>query len=199
MAITASVAALGALSFVASNLPKVNPPVPIYAVVQSDTLIPLTIPTSWLEFSARYETQISDYPQESGAFALYNKVRRPQQINVTMVKDGSDVARLAWLATIQQQESSNPTQLYTLISPNLIATDYTIMGLSYETRSDHGQNRLYLTINFMEVPQISDVLGLFSNVAEVVNGAVQQVGTLFTQTASAAQTAAANASSFILG
>lgn len=199
MALIASVAALDALAFIASSLPKINPPVPIYAVVQSDTLLPLTIPTSWLEFSARYETQISDYPMESGAFALYNKVRRPQQINVTMVKDGSDVARFAWLAAIQQQESVAPTQLYTLISPQLVATNYTITGISYETRQDRGQNRLYLTINFLEVPQISDVAGLFTNVLEVVNGPVQQLGTLFTSAANSAQTLAANASSFILG
>lgn len=199
MPFTADVAVLDALALVASNLPKVNPPVPIYAVVASDTLIPLTIPTSWLEFSARYETQTSDYPVEDGAFALYNKVRRPRQVSVTMVKDGSDVARFAWLAAIEQQEANNPTQLYTLISPELVATDYTITGLSHETRSDRGQNRLYLTLTFIEVPQIASIAGLFTNTLEVINGPIQQLGTLYTNAASAPQALAANAKSFLLG
>ncbi|MGJ8488583.1 hypothetical protein ACSFB5_11865, partial [Glaesserella parasuis] len=93
MAITASVAALNALALVASNLPNINPPMPTYAIVRSDTLLPLTIPSSWGEFSPQYEVAMSDYPQEQGAFQLYNKVRRPRTVTVSMTKTGSDLAR----------------------------------------------------------------------------------------------------------
>lgn len=199
MAFPPSVAALNALSFIASRLPQINPPVPIYAVVQSDTLIPLTIPSSWGEFAPRYEAQVSDYPVETGAFAVYNKVRRPMGVSVTMTKTGSDVARFAWLAAIQQLEAEKPTQLYTLVSPQGVYVDYTLTGLSYETRPERGTNILFLTLQFTQVAQIPSSAGTFPNTVAAKSGPVQQLGQLYTNAVSTAQTALANAKSFILG
>lgn len=193
----ATVAALNALALIASNLPNINPPIPVYAIVMSDTLIPLTIPSSWGEFAPRYEAALSDYPVEFGAFATYNKVRRPIGLNVTLVKTGSDVARFAWLAAIQQQEAENPTQLYTIISPQAVFVDFTLAGLSYETRQDRGTNMLYLSLNFVQVQQIPSSVGAFDNVLEAKSGPVQQLGRLYTNTISAAQNVAANAFGYI--
>jgi hypothetical protein len=195
----ASVAALNALALIASNIPSLNPPTPIYAVAFSDSLIPLTIPSSWGEFSPRYETQVSDYPVETGAFALYNKVRRPQTISVTLIKTGSDLARFSWLAAIEQAEASNPTQLYTLISPQGVYVDYTITSISHETRPDRGSNILRLNMVFTQVPQISSSSGTYSSPLDASSGPVQQIGQLFTNAASAGQNALANASAYITG
>lgn len=195
----ATVAAFNALALVASSLPNVNPPIPIYAIVASDTLIPLTIPSSWGEFSPKFETALSDYPVEFGAFAIYNKVRRPTGVNVQLVKTGSDLARFAWLAAIQQQEANNPTQLYTLISPQGVFVDYTLAGLSYETRQDRGTNMLYLSLTFAEIPQIPSSTGAFDNTVAAKSGPVQQLGRLFTNTITAAQNVAANAFTYITG
>lgn len=194
----AQIAALQALSFAASQLPTLNPPTPIYAVVASDTFLPLAIPTSWGDFSAKYETQLSDYPQEYGAYQPYNKVRRPIEVNVTLIKTGSDLARFAWLAAIQQQEANNPEQLYTLISPQLIATDYSLSGLAYETRPDRGSNKLFLTLRFTEIPQIPSSLGTYTSALEAKSGPLQQLGQLYTNASSAATSALVNAKSFIL-
>jgi len=195
----AQIAALQALSFAASQLPTLNPPTPIYAVVASDTFLPLTIPSSWGDFSAKYETQLSDYPQEYGAYSPYNKVKRPVEVNVTLIKTGSDLARFAWLAAIQQQEANNPQQLYTLISPQLIATDYSLSGLAYETRPDKGSNVLYLNLRFTEIPQIPSSLGTYTSVLEAKSSPLSQLGQLYTNASSAANTALINAKSFILG
>lgn len=194
----AQIAALQALSFAASRLPSLNPPTPIYAVVSSDTFIPLAVPDSWGEFSAKYETQLSDYPQEQGAYQPYNKVRRPTEVLVQLIKTGSDLARFTWLAAIQQQEANNPQQLYTLISPQLIATDYSLSGLSYETRQDRGSNKLFLNIRFTEIPQIPSSLGTYTNVLEAKSGPLQQIGQLYTNASSAASTALINAKPFVL-
>lgn len=196
---TASVAAFNALAFIASNIPSLNPPTPIYAVVMSDSLIPLTIPSSWGEFAPRYETQISDYPVETGAFALYNKVRRPQTVTVSLTKTGSDLARFSWLAAIRQQEASNPLQLYTLISPQDVFVGYTLTGLSYETRADRGSNILRLLLTFTQVPQIDSIAGGFTNPLEAFAGPVRQLGQLFTSVANLSQTALANARAYITG
>lgn len=193
----ASVAAFDALALVASNLPGVNTPIPIYAIVQSDTFIPLTIPSSWGEFSPRYDVELSDYPQEQGAFSVYNKVVRPRSINVTLIKTGSDIARFAWLAAIEQQEANNPLQLYTLIAPQGVYTDYTIAGISYVTRADKGQNMLYLTLKFQEIPQLPDTSGTYTNTVAAKSGPVQQLGRVFTSASTAAQDALINASTFL--
>jgi hypothetical protein len=197
MPISSTVAILDTLAAAASLLPKVNPPVPIYAIVSSDNLLPLTIPDSWGEFAPRYESQVSDYPVENGAFAAYNKVRRPIGVSVTMVKTGSDVARFAWLTAIQQQEAQFPTALYTLVSPQGVYVDYTLQGYSYETRPDKGSNILYLTLQFVQVPQITSSAGAFSNVLEAKSTPISQIGNVFSNAASSAQTALINASSFI--
>lgn len=194
-----TVAALNALSLIASNLPQVNPPTPIYAIVASDTFIPLAIPDAWQEFSPRYETALSDYPQEQGAFQPYNKVARPQNITVTVIKTGSDIARLTWLLSIQQQEAQNPTQLYTLISPQGVYSDYVIGGMSYTTRQERGSNMLYLDLLFTQIPQIISTNGAFANTLAPKSTPVQQIGRVFTQAATSVQTNLINASSVILG
>ena len=196
-AFSPQVAVLQTLALVASALPKVNPPVPIYAIVASDTLIPLTVPSSWGEFQKQYETQISDYPVESGAFALYNKVRRPISINVTLTKTGSDVARFAWLAAIEQTESQSPLQLWTLISPQGVFSDYTLTGYSYETRPDRGSNILYLSLQFTQVQKIQASAGLYSNTVEPKSSPVSQLGQLYTTVSTAAQDALINAKEFL--
>ena len=190
-----TVVALNALSLVAAALPSLNPPTPIYAIVASDTFIPLTIPDQWDEFSFRYETALSDYPQEQGAFQPYNKVTRPFAVNATLVKTGSDLSRLTWFLAIQQQESQNPTQLYTLISPQGIFTDYVIAGMSYVTRKERGSNMLYLDIAFTQIPQIISTDGSFQNTLAPKSSPVAQIGRVFTQAATGAQTALVNASS----
>jgi hypothetical protein len=197
MATVPSVNALNALALVASALPNVNPPTPIYAIVASDTFIPLTIPSSWGEFSPKYETQLSDYPQEQGAFQPYNKVKRPQTINVTMIKTGSDVARFAWFTAIRQQEALNPTQLYTLISPVGVFVDFTIASMSIDVRPDRGSNLTYLNILFTEVPQITSSDGSYQNTLSAKSNPVAQIGQVFTTAVTAAQQALVNAAAFI--
>jgi hypothetical protein len=189
--------ALNALSLVASALPQLNPPTPIYAIVASDTFIPLTIPDAWGEFSPRYEVVLSDYPQEQGAFQPYNKVARPWTVTVTLIKMGSDLARFAWFLAIQQQESQNPTQLYTLISPNGVYAQYVISAMDYSTRPERGSNLMYLNITFTQIPQIIAASGTNPNTLEGKSSPVQQLGNVFSSAASAAQTAAVNAYTII--
>lgn len=194
----ATVTGLNILSAIASRLPRLNPPRPVYAIVDSETFEPLTVPDSWGEFAPRYESQVSDYPVEQGAFALYNKVRRPIGVSVTLVKTGSDVARFTWLSAIQQSELQDPTRLFTLISPQGVYTDYTLMSMAYETRQDRGQNMLYLTMQFMQVPQIPSSDDSKTNVQEPKSSPIDRIGQVYTDAANSVQTALIDAKNFIL-
>lgn len=194
----ATVTGLNILSGIASRLPKLNPPRPIYAIVNSETFEPLTVPDSWGEFAPRFESQTSDYPVEQGAFATYNKVRRPTAVAVTLVKTGSDVARFTWFAAIQQAEVQSPTTLYTLISPQGVYIDYTILSMAYEVRPDRGSNMLFLTIQFVQIPQIPSSDDAKTNVQEPKSGIVDRIGQVYTNAANSVQTALINARDFIL-
>ena len=194
----ATVTGLNILSAIASRLPKLNPPRPIYAIVDSETFEPLTVPDSWGEFTPVYDSQVSDYPVEKGAFAVYNKVRRPIGVTVTLVKTGSDVARFTWLAAIQQSELQAPTRLFTLISPQSVYVDYTITGMSFETRQDRGSNMLYLTVRFMEIAQIPSSDDTKTNVQEPKSSPIDRIGQVYTDAATSVQTALINAKNFIL-
>jgi len=194
----ATVTGLNILSAIASRLPKLNPPRPIYAIVDSETFEPLTVPDSWGEFTPVYDSQVSDYPVEKGAFAVYNKVRRPIGVTVTLVKTGSDVARFTWLAAIQQSELQAPTRLFTLISPQSVYVDYTITGMSFETRQDRGSNMLYLTVRFMEIAQIPSSDDTKTNVQEPKSSPIDRIGQVYTDAANSVQTALINAKNFIL-
>jgi len=194
----ATVTGLNILSAIASRLPRLNPPRPIYAIVDSETFEPLTVPDSWGEFTPVYDSQVSDYPVEKGAFAVYNKVRRPIGVTVTLVKTGSDVARFTWLAAIQQSELQAPTRLFTLISPQSVYVDYTITGMSFETRQDRGSNMLYLTVRFMEIAQIPSSDDTKTNAQEPKSSPIDRIGQVYTDAANSVQTALINAKNFIL-
>lgn len=194
----ATVTGLNILSAIASRLPRLNPPRPIYAIIDSETFEPLTVPDSWGEFAPRYESQTSDYPVEKGAFATYNKVRRPTGVSVTLIKTGSDVARFTWLAAIRQAETQAPTTLYTLISPQGVFVDYTLKDMAYETRQDRGSNILYLTVQFVEIPQIPSSDDSKTNVQEPKSSPIDRIGQVYTNAANSVQTALIDAKNFIL-
>lgn len=151
----APVAVLNAVSLIAKALPGLNPPRPIYAILDAETLIPLAIPYSWgeiLEGIAEYQT--TDYPVENGGFLVANKVRRPVTVSAVLIQTGSDLARAAWLEAIRQQLASNPLARYNILTPEGIFQNLTIVKLTQQKRPDRGSNMLYLEISFSEVPQI---------------------------------------------
>uniref|UniRef100_UPI003F535AC8 hypothetical protein n=1 Tax=Lactobacillus acidophilus TaxID=1579 RepID=UPI003F535AC8 len=75
-------------------------------------------------------------------------------------------------------QANNPLQLYTLISPQGIYLDFTIGRMSHDTRADKGSNMLYLTLTFVEIPQIASSVDGLSNTAEAKSGPIEQIGRL---------------------
>lgn len=185
-------AVLNLVSLIAKQLPKLNPPKPIYAILNAETLIPLTIPDSWQEITPLVtEYQVSDYPVENGGFAPYNKVRRPALIAATLVKEGSDLARATWLEAIRQQLQADPTALYNVLTPQGIYPNQTLTGLSYQTRGDRGSNILYLEMKFSEVPQIETPSLLGSNAVEPPSGPMAEIGRVYSSVTNSATAALA--------
>lgn len=193
------VQAFQALSLVADALPNFNLPTPIYAMLASDTFLPLAIPDNWRSFTAQYENALSDAPMETGAFQVYNTVARPTTITIGLTKGGSDLSRYAWLSAIVQARANNPTQLYTILAPEGIFVDYAIAKIAFDKQQPKGSNQLYLDIVFQEIPQVPQSLiagqSIFDNPIDPKSGPVAQVGRVFTNAVSAGNAALAQASS----
>lgn len=183
-------AVLNGISVLASNLPKLNPRTPIYAIVNAETFIPLALPDSWQEVTPRLaEYQVADYPIEDGAFLAYNKVRRPMSVEAVLIKEGSDLARATWLEAIRQQLAVDPQARYNVITPNGLFNSMTITRLDFQTRQDKGSNLLYLNMQLSEVLQIVSPSMLGANVRVPESGPLAAVGRVFssiTDTATAA-------------
>lgn len=179
-------AVLNVISLISKQLPKFNPPRPIYAVVNAETGLPLTVPDSWAEILPRFaEYQVSDYPVEPDSFAPYNKVRRPTLVDMVLVKTGPDLARATWLEAIRQQLASDPIARYHIITPQGLFQSLTITRLSYQSRQDRGQNMLYLEMQFSEVPQIATPSLLGDNAVEPESGPMSELGRVYPSNTSA--------------
>ena len=70
---------------------------------------------SVLEFAYRRQFDVSDFPVVKGAFASYNKVQRPYEIQVRLSKAGTQSDRAQFLNAIDSMLSS--TSLYTIRTP----------------------------------------------------------------------------------
>lgn len=195
----ATPAVLNAVSLIASKLPKLNPPFPIYAILDVETFLPLTIPDSWGELTIRSDYQIADYPIEGGAFAAYNKVKRPSMFGITLIRRGSDLARFAWLEAIRQQLQANPLARYNVITPQGIFQSYTISRWSYQTRPDRGTNILYLDLQFSEVLQIEGSSLKESKPVDPESQDMQPQGRVFSSETPPAQASLASAGAQGLG
>lgn len=175
----APAAVLNVVSLIARNLPNVNPPTAIYAILNAQTGIPLTVPDSWGELTHRKDYQVADYPIEDGAFAPYNKVQRPGSFDFTLVKKGSDLTRATWLEAIRQQMAADPVARYHVITPQGIWQSYTISRLGYQTRQDRGSNLLYLDLQFSEVLQIAAPSLLGEQAVDPLSGPMAEQGRVF--------------------
>lgn len=180
-------AVLNALSLIARALPGLNPRRPVYAIVNAETQIPLALPDSWNEVTPRIaEYQVADYPMEDGAFAAYNKVRRPAAVDMVLIKEGSDLSRATWLEAIRQQLQADPTALYNIITPQGIFPNQTLMRMTYQARNDRGSNMLYLELQFTEVLQIETSSLLGSNPVQPESGPMSVIGRVYPSNTSTA-------------
>lgn len=183
----APVAVLNGVSLLAKFLPDLNPPRPVYAIINAETGIPLTVPDSWGEAIVRWaDYQTTDYPVEGGGFITANKVRRPASVDLVLVKTGSDLARMSWLEAVRQQLDQDPLARYHVVTPNGIFQSLTLTGSAFQTRPDRGQNMLYLEVRFTEVPQIRTPSLTGQNAVDPESGPVAVLGRVFPQNVTSA-------------
>lgn len=110
---------------------------------------PVAVSDSVVDVDFRGDSRTSDYPQEAGAFASYNKVQIPNESQVLLACGGTVDARAAFLVAIEAAKQS--TNLYNIVTPEATYLSMNIVGYGYHRESRNGANLLLVTLRIEEV------------------------------------------------
>ncbi len=101
--------------------------------------------------SYQNDTRVSDYPVEQGAFASYNKVNSPFDINVSLNCGGSEDDQAALLTALEN--AKNSLELFTVVTPTYTYRDVNFTGLAYRKLPQSGGYMLQAELIGREIRQ----------------------------------------------
>lgn len=105
----------------------------VYSATTGDQVI---VPDSILNLDNRNEWKLSDYPQQTNAFAAYNKVIVPYEISLRFSKGGNVAERAAFLKSID--DIAGDTNLYDIVTPEKTYLSVNIMRFENTRRGAEG-------------------------------------------------------------
>jgi hypothetical protein len=110
---------------------------------------PVAVSDSVVDLDFKGDSRISNYPQEAGAFASYNKVQVPNESRVMLACGGTVAARSAFLAAIDAAKKS--TNLYSVVTPEATYLSMNIVGYDLHREARNGSNLLLVALHIEEV------------------------------------------------
>lgn len=108
-------------------------------------------PDSFLGIDYRQDTRVSNYPQEKGAFASYNKVQTPFDCRVRLAIGGTEDARTQFLATVDGM--TNSIDLFSVVTPEVTYPSAALQSYNYHRDDRGGVTLLTVELDFIEVRQ----------------------------------------------
>lgn len=133
---------------------------------------PALVASSFASLDYAHHYRISNYQQEQGAFASYNKVQQPFVAKVGFLVGGDASTRAAFLNQAEQVCAS--LSLVTIITPEIPYLNANPIRPSYRRTSRNGVTLIMVEIDLEEVRIISSAM--LSNTASVNGAAPQQNG-----------------------
>ncbi|SKC78282.1 hypothetical protein SAMN05445504_2368 [Burkholderia sp. CF099] len=121
---------------------------PAWGVFDDDGA-PVAIADTVRAFAWNGDTRISDYPQEDGGFESYNKVLLPYAARVVMTCGRSEQDRAIFLSSLQ--DAKNSTDLYNIVTPEVVYPNANITGLNYRRETKNGATMLTVELLIEEV------------------------------------------------
>lgn len=106
-------------------------------------------PDSFLAFDYRNASRVSDYPQEQGAFASYNKVSTPYDVRVRMAIGADQASRTAFLAQCELMLKS--IDLFNVVTPEATYINATLENYDYRRETNNGATMITVDMAFKEV------------------------------------------------
>jgi hypothetical protein len=113
--------------------------------------IPAQLSTFSVEFSR--ETRVASFPLEQGSFASYDKAQMPANPVVTLMLQGSVNDRTTLLEALDSACIS--TDLYNVVTPEIIYTGYSVERYSYARKADRGVTLLVVEVSLKEIRQVT--------------------------------------------
>ena len=107
---------------------------------------PIIVADTILGVEYRQDWQLSNYPQEQGAFASYNKVQVPYDARVRMASGAQRGAMLASIADI-----AGTTDLYDVVTPDATYPNCNITHYDYRRTASNGVSMIVVDIWLLEV------------------------------------------------
>ena len=105
------------------------------------------------EFDYRAEWSISNYPIQNGQFASYNKVLRPYDTSVLLVKGGTEAQRAAFLA--QVDVVANSAALYTILTPEKTYVNVNVSRVQMSRKQSAGAYFVAVELYFENIAQVN--------------------------------------------
>lgn len=133
---------------------------------------PALVASSFATLDYSHDYRISNYQQEEGAFASYNKVQQPYSAKIGFLVGGDAGTRAAFLNQAEQVCAS--LDLVTIITPEIPYMNANPIRPSYRRTSRNGVTLILVEIELEEVRIISSVSQ--SNTASVNGASPQQNG-----------------------
>jgi hypothetical protein len=121
---------------------------PIWGVFDQDGNKVLN-PDSFLSMDFKNSSRVSDYPQEQGAFASYNKVVTPYDVRVRMAIGADQASREAFLAQCDAMLKS--IDLFNVVTPEATYLNATLENYDYRRETKNGATMLTVDLWFLEV------------------------------------------------
>jgi hypothetical protein len=104
----------------------------------------------------RNEFDLSNYPQEQGAFASFNKVATPFDIRLRFLKGGSNSDRAAFLNNLDKVSKS--LDLYTVVTPEVTYQNANILHIDYHREAREGATLLTVDVWLKEVRTVTGAI-----------------------------------------
>lgn len=105
-----------------------------------------------LDLKASGKTEVSDFPVEQGAFADYNKVKKPKSSKVRLAVGGA--TRIAAFQAAMDIELAS-ANLYNIVTPTFTYLNVTLEGYDFAQAADSGLNLLMVDLAFKEVREVA--------------------------------------------
>ena len=112
-------------------------------------------PDTFLGVECKNSFRVSNFPQEEGAFASYNKIATPYDIKATIAVSGFDSSKGDVLASTYEMLSG--TDLYMVVTPDEVYDNATLVNYQYHRSSKHGVTLLVAELWFTEVRLVDGV------------------------------------------
>lgn len=111
--------------------------------------LPVAVADSVRELAYHSESDVSDYPQEQGAFESYNKVQRPYIAGVSLTCGGDAARRAAFLSSCQAAKDS--TDLFSIVTPEMVYLNANITELNYRRTTRDGAGLLTVDLHIEQI------------------------------------------------